>query len=79
MSSISSLIPDDEKRNILETTKDMLVRDVYRYCVTLGIDPDTIDIETYEAEIPTSRHEYVALENACKSLTAVNEKIEALG
>jgi hypothetical protein len=79
MTSISSLIPNEEKIEILTASKDMVVRDIYRYCAMLGIDADTLDIESYEAEIPVSRHEYVQLENSCKTLININAKLSALG
>lgn len=79
MASISSLISNEEKIEILTASKNMVVRDIYRYCSVLGIDVDTIDIETYEAETPVRQHEYVQLENACKALVNINAKLQALG
>lgn len=68
----------ESKIMILEQTITQLETEIYRSCIILGIDPATLDPETYSYETPVSRHEYVQIKNSMDSLISVTNELQSL-
>lgn len=71
-------ITTQEKILILGQTITQLETEIYRSCVVVGIDINTLDPATYAYEVPVVQHEYVKIRQSLDSLALVKQELENL-
>ena len=68
----------DEKKSILQQLIQSSENEIYRCCVSLGIDPETFDSSTYTFTLPISRPEPPILQHAIETLNSAKERLSSL-
>lgn len=68
----------EERLSLVQQAITSMESEIYRICIMLNIDPDTLDPDTYTYEVPVVRHEYVQLKNSIDSLNNAKAMLEAM-
>jgi hypothetical protein len=71
-------LTNEAKITIIEQTIAQLETEIYRSCLVLNIDPNTLDPDTYTYSVPVERHEYVLIKNSIDSLVVAKAKLAEL-
>lgn len=68
-------LSDDDKLAILNQVIAQAENEIYRYCLIVGINPDTLDPATYTFSVPVERPEAVSLKHSCDTLLSARARL----